>query len=92
MIRPGPQVLHVRVIEIVDAQAVVTAVRDHQRRELALARLFRSLDADLVVPFEAADDARGFLALGGKRSGDVFTNTDVSLLAGIAVQLSLRHA
>ena len=42
----------------------------------------------LIVPLHFKSGSHGFLCLGDKRSSDVYTQTDVSLLTAIAVQAS----
>ena len=45
-----------------------------------------------VISFNHHGHCLGFLSLGGKRSWDVYTNTDLSLLTAIAVQATLSAA
>lgn len=67
-------------------------LKQGNERESGYAELFEGVDAELIIPFQSIDDGCGFICLGRKRSKDVFTNTDVSLLAGVAVQVSLNYA
>ncbi len=48
------------------------------------AEALRALGAALLVPIRIGKDLAAFLVLGAKRSGDVYTPTDRSLLAAIA--------
>ncbi len=50
--------------------------------------VLRSLDAPLVVPVESAGRVQGFLALGHKSSGDVFTSTERALIAAVADKIA----
>jgi class 3 adenylate cyclase len=52
-----------------------------------------TLGAEVVVPVRQGDALSAFLCLGPKRSGDVYTSTDLSLLAAVAETVSreLRH-
>ncbi len=52
-----------------------------------------TLQAEVVVPVRQGDALAAFLCLGPKRSGDVYTATDLSLLAAVAdtVGKELRH-
>jgi class 3 adenylate cyclase len=47
-----------------------------------------TLEADVVVPVQQDDALAAFLCLGPKRSGDVYTSTDLSLLAAVAETVS----
>jgi adenylate cyclase len=47
-----------------------------------------TLGAEVVVPVRQGETLSAFLCLGPKRSGDVYTPTDVSLLAAIAEKVS----
>jgi class 3 adenylate cyclase len=52
-----------------------------------------TLGAEVVVPVRQGDTLTAFLCLGPKRSGDVYTSTDLSLLTAVAETVSreLRH-
>jgi class 3 adenylate cyclase len=52
-----------------------------------------TLQAEVVVPVRQGEALPAFLCLGPKRSGDVYTSTDLSLLAAVAETVSqqLRH-
>jgi class 3 adenylate cyclase len=47
-----------------------------------------TLGVQLVLPVKRGTDLVAFLCLGRKRSGDVYTSTDLALLAGVAHALS----
>ena len=47
-----------------------------------------TLQAEVVVPVRQDDALTAFLCLGPKRSGDVYTSTDLSLLAAVAEKVS----
>jgi len=47
-----------------------------------------TLQAEVVVPVSQADALSAFVCLGPKRSGDVYTSTDLSLLAAVAEKVS----
>jgi class 3 adenylate cyclase len=47
-----------------------------------------TLHAEVVVPVHQDDALAAFLCLGPKRSGDVYTSTDLSLLAAVAEKVS----
>jgi len=47
-----------------------------------------TLKAEVVVPVRRDDALTAFLCLGPKRSGDVYTSTDLSLLAAVAEKVS----
>jgi class 3 adenylate cyclase len=49
-----------------------------------------TLGAEVVVPVRQGDALPAFLCLGPKRSGDVYTSTDLSLLAAVAETVSQR--
>jgi class 3 adenylate cyclase len=49
-----------------------------------------TLGAALVLPLRSADVLVGFVSLGPKRSGDIYTRTELALLAAVAARLSER--
>ncbi|MEE8474456.1 MAG: adenylate/guanylate cyclase domain-containing protein, partial [Myxococcota bacterium] len=49
-----------------------------------------TLQAEVVVPVRQNDALAAFVCLGPKRSGDVYTSTDLSLLAAVAETVSQR--
>ena len=49
-----------------------------------------TLQAEVVVPVRQGDGLAAFVCLGPKRSGDVYTSTDLSLLAAVAETVSQR--
>ncbi len=58
---------------------------DHQDRE-TLARLFDRLGVMLVIPLPGREGVAGMIALGQKRSGELFVDEDLELLSTIANQ------
>jgi two-component system NtrC family sensor kinase len=58
---------------------------NHEDRE-ALTRLFNHLGAVLVIPLPAREGRVGLIALGQKRSGELFVDEDLELLTTIANQ------
>ncbi len=58
---------------------------DDEDRE-AFIRLFNHLGAVLVIPLPAREGAAGLIALGQKRSGELFVEEDLELLTTIANQ------
>ncbi len=58
---------------------------NHEDRE-ALTRLFDHLGAVLVIPLPAREGLAGLIALGQKRSGELFVDEDLELLTTIANQ------
>jgi class 3 adenylate cyclase len=51
--------------------------------------LLEHLGAQVVVPIRRGDELEAFACLGPKKSGDLFTTTDLSLLEGVADRVSL---
>jgi class 3 adenylate cyclase len=49
-----------------------------------------TLGVEVVVPVRRDEDLAAFICLGPKRSGDVYTSTDVSQLAALAETVSLQ--
>lgn len=78
--------------QLLDRRLLPIRLKQGNAKEAAYASLFKGVDAELVIPFQSADDSAGFICLGRKHSKDVFTNTDVALLAGVAVQVSMSLA
>jgi hypothetical protein len=78
--------------QLFDRSMVPIRLKQGSDKEMLLADRFTGLDAELIVPFRSANDGCGFLCLGRKRSKDVYTNTDVTLLAGVAVQIALSYS
>jgi len=54
--------------------------------------IFSDLDVTIVVPFHHHNACRGFLFLGHKRSRDIYTKTDLTLLTAVAMQTSLSYS
>lgn len=50
------------------------------------------LGVPVVVALRQADDLRGFLCLGRKRSGDIYTSTDLAFLSAVADKLASQLA
>jgi adenylate cyclase len=74
--------------------APVAAPRWSEAREahadpLARAAL-ETLGAALVLPLRSADALAGFVSLGPKRSGDIYTRTELALLTAVAARISER--
>ena len=78
--------------QLFDRSMVPIRLKQGSDKETKIAARFAGLDAELIVPFRSANDGCGFLCLGRKRSKDVYTNTDVTLLAGVAVQIALSYS
>lgn len=72
----------------------IAAPRWSEAREAAGDPLARAalemLGAALLVPLRSADVLIGFVSLGPKRSGDIYTRTDLALLTAVAARLSER--
>jgi class 3 adenylate cyclase len=62
-------------------------ITEHEGDPFARAAL-EMLDASVLVPIRCGDQVRMFLDLGCKRSGDVYTPTDVALLAAVGEKMS----
>jgi hypothetical protein len=54
--------------------------------------IFSELDVTIVVPFHHQNECMGFLVLGHKRSRDIYTKTDITLLTAVAMQTSLTYS
>lgn len=78
--------------QLFERSMVPIRLKQGSDKEMQLADRFSGLNAELIVPFRSANDGCGFLCLGRKRSKDVYTNTDVTLLAGVAVQVALSYS
>lgn len=78
--------------QLFERSMVPIRLKQGSNKEMQLADRFMGLNAELIVPFRSANNGCGFLCLGGKRSKDVYTNTDVTLLAGVAVQVALSYS
>jgi class 3 adenylate cyclase len=88
------------VSAVADDGPLVAVLRSHAgvltlagRRAEALDPFARAaletLDADVIVPVHSGKgDLAGFVCLGSKRSGDVYTPTDVRMLAEVAARVS----
>lgn len=77
---------------LLERRTVPIRLRGGSEKEAGYAKLFKGLDVDLVVPIRSEDERCGFVCLGRKGSRDVYTNTDLSLLAGVAAQVTLNYA
>lgn len=60
----------------------------NQTTTLDLRASLAGLDAELLVPLRPQGALSAFLCLGPKLSGDVYTSTDLSLLASVAHHVS----
>jgi len=49
-----------------------------------------TLDAAVVIPVRRAEEFLGFVCLGPKRSGDVYTSADLALLAAVSSSVSAQ--
>ena len=83
------------LLAVIGAQPAPIAAGGRRRRDLeALAPLQRAaldtLGAQLVAPLRNPDGLVGFLCLGARRSGDIYTATDAMLLGSVATQLALQ--
>jgi two-component system, NtrC family, sensor kinase len=86
---PGEIALLIRVLDKEKRPMTKAAVerwsRNHEDRE-ALTRLFNHLGAVLVIPLPTREGPAGLIALGQKRSGELFVDDDLELLTTIANQ------
>lgn len=70
---------------------ILLDVRGASRGDLStMRREFGNLDAALIVPLRRDGAPYGFIGLGSKRSGDVYTTSDLSLLSAVAHAVSAR--
>jgi GAF domain-containing protein len=76
------------VAQLLDNRVVPLRFRTSSADNDGLNAWLDGLDARLVVPLHFKSGGHGFLCLGDKRSRDVYTQTDVSLLTAVAVQAS----
>ena len=65
-----------------------TGTVPEETMELAVKQL-DALDAELCIPLMLKDDLTGMLTLGNKKSGEMFTEEDLSLLTALANQVAL---
>jgi class 3 adenylate cyclase len=76
------------IARLVEARGAVPAhaLRDARRGELSTAEgaALEALGAEVVLPILLRGQLAAFVCLGEKRSGDVYTSTDLALLEGIA--------
>ncbi len=67
--------------------------RDYaERRDIFIKEMVSTinrLDADILVPSFADNELIGFLALGNKKSGDMYTTEDLNVLSNLASQSAL---
>lgn len=73
---------------LVKEELTRTNITPDQAGELAIQQL-NSLDAELCIPLILKDDLSGIVALGHKKSGEMYTEEDLSLLATLANQAAL---
>jgi len=65
-------------LRVRDLPAASTAASSAERAALA------ALGADVVLPLARGDELAALVCIGEKRSGDVYTSTDLALLEGLA--------
>jgi signal transduction histidine kinase len=58
----------------------------HEKSQAALAQLFVRLDVALLIPIPSRQGFAGLIALGQKKSGELFVDEDIELLTTIANQ------
>ena len=68
------------------SRAAAGSRQESDKEGETLIGLFEALDAVLVVPLPARDEKPGLIALGQKRSGELFVAEDIELLTTIANQ------
>lgn len=78
-----------RLIESATPVAAASLLKAHAGAKTDLGQaVLQALGAELIVPMRRGDLVVALLCLGPKRSGDVYTSTDRSLLAAIAARVS----
>lgn len=86
---PGEMALLIRILEKekrpISRAAAEKHLNGNQERE-TMAGLFDRLGAALVIPLPAREGLTGMIALGQKRSGELFVDEDLELLSTIANQ------
>jgi class 3 adenylate cyclase len=87
----GPLVATVRLQRGTLAVGARAADRRDQVDPFGRAAL-EALDAAVILPIRRGDELVGFVCLGPKRSGDIYTPTDLRLLATVADKLSSELA
>jgi class 3 adenylate cyclase len=98
--RPIPPVFHVGsplVAALAEHSTPLASERfteKHPERELGPfdRAALETLGVPIVVPFRRGHDLVAFLCLGPKRSGDVYTSTDLALLSGVTAGVAARLA
>ena len=81
--------LLIRILEMEKrplSRATVERRRDDEADQKILNRLFDDLGAVLVIPLPAREGLAGLIALGQKRSGELFVDEDLELLTTMANQ------
>jgi signal transduction histidine kinase len=73
---------------LADRQRVLSLQEEGLRAAGAEARALSALDARVVLPLRCGGEIEAFTAIGPKRSGDVYTSTDLSLLGRAAERAS----
>jgi class 3 adenylate cyclase len=71
------------LVRVLEARSVPLSARAKQLGAFDRASL-ETLGVEVVVPIRRGDELVAFTCLGGKRSGDIYTPTDVALLATLA--------
>ena len=89
---PGEIALLIRILDMEKRPMTRAAAErwsgDPQERE-ALTGLFKQLGAVLVIPLPTREGPTGLIALGQKRSGELFVDEDLELLTTIANQAAM---
>ena len=89
-----PGALEATSLEVALATRVAPVLLDLRGRipgkSLPLPEDLGAVDPAVLVPLRSGGAPSGFLCLGAKRSGDVYTTTDLSLLSAVAHALSAR--
>lgn len=80
-----------RLKRMLERRVAPIRLKQGSEKESQYADLFPGLNVELIIPLRSEDDRLAFVALGAKRSQDVYTNTDLTLLAGVAAQVALNY-
>ncbi len=80
-----------RLKRMLERRVAPIRLKQGSEKESQYAELFEGLDVELIIPLRSEDEDLAFVALGQKRTQDVYTNTDLTLLAGVAAQVTLNY-